>query len=60
MQAHNLNVPDVTYTTQEVAQSAIAAERQVILANIAKEIKYEGQHATSVEAWITSATPVQN
>ena len=60
MQAHILNVPDVTYTTQEIAQGAAAAERQAILFDIAKEIKYEGQHVTSVEAWIISGIPVQS
>ncbi|PWA72319.1 hypothetical protein CTI12_AA268500 [Artemisia annua] len=38
MQAHILNVPDVTYTTQEIAQGAAAADRRAIWVNIAKEI----------------------
>ena len=36
MQAHNLNVTDVTFITQETAQDAPTVDRQVILLEIAE------------------------
>ena len=36
MQAHNLNVTNVTYITQETAQGAPTVDRQAILLEIAK------------------------